>query len=191
VKKRLNLRNKRIVVKMSKNETDPEVEKTIETFKKNFKEIYIGKVDNLANVFQNAKIDVLDYESIAEFKRKFTINFLKEITFMLKNTELKHQDFILNSMKDKKIWQPIAKLILLQRILELKSCKVLKKGKKYDITDLRNTLLGKMILDRLDFTRRSILNEDEYVKIISAIKKLKYDNPVEVQPTETEKFFEK
>ena len=174
---------------MSEEEQVSEIDTIIEAFKKNFKEIFSGKIDNLAHAFQNAKDNIQDYETIDEFKRKFIINFLKELTFMLKNLELKHQDFMLNSMRDKKIWQPVAKLILLQRISELKNCKVLKKGKKYNISDLKSTLLGKMILDRLDFTRRSILNEDEYIKVTNAIKRLKYEIPVVVQPTATEKYF--
>jgi len=175
---------------MSEYDQVSEIDTIIEEFKISFKEIYARGIDNLAHMFQNAKDNVQDYETIDEFKRKYIINFLKELSFMLKNLQLRHQDFNLNSMKDKKFWQPIAKLILLQRISELKNCKVLKKGKKYNITDIKNTLLGKMILDRLDFTRRSILNEDEYVKVTNGIKKLKYEVPVVVQPTATEKYFE-
>ena len=78
---------------MSEEEQVSEMDMIIEGFKKNFKQIFTGMITDLAHVFQNAKDDVLDYETFDEFKRKFIINFLKELSFMLKNHQLKHQDF--------------------------------------------------------------------------------------------------
>ena len=115
---------------------------------------------------------------------------LKEITITLKSGEINHADFFLDNMRENVLWQPLIKLILAKRIEELKQCKVLKKGRKYNISGLKETYLGKYIVDKLGFTRRTIISDQEYEKLISIIKKLKYEIPVIIQPTETEKFFE-
>jgi hypothetical protein len=114
---------------------------------------------------------------------------LKEITYLVKEDVINHRDFEINTLKKDIKWKPLAKLILLKRIKELKNSQVEKKGKKYYIEDLKNTYFGKFIMDKLDYSRRKVLEEEEYEKIVKAIKKLKYEVPIVVQPTETEKFF--
>ena len=154
-----------------------------------FEQIYLGKMDDVKSIFLSAKNDIQDFVSSDDFKRRFSMNFLKELTIMLKNDEINHREFLLYAMKSNEFWQPIAKLILVKRIDELKQCKILKKGRKYNISGLKETFLGKFIIDRLGFTRRSVVNDTEYDKITNAIKKLKYEVPIVIQPTETEKFF--
>jgi len=165
------------------------IEQCVKSFIDEFEQIYLGKMDDMKSVFLSAKNDVQKYVSSDDFKRRFSMNFLKELTVMLKNEEINHHDFLLDTMKSNEFWQPIAKLILVKRIDELKHCKILKKGRKYNISGLKETFLGKFITDRLGFTRRSIVNDTDYNKITNAIKKLKYEVPIVIQPTETEKFF--
>jgi len=166
------------------------IDQVVKFFLDEFNQIYLGNIDDIKSIILNAKNDVQEYISTDDFKRKFSMNFLKEITIMLKNEEINHTNFLLDAMKSNEFWQPLAKLILVKRIDELKKCKVLKKGRKYNISGLKETFLGKFIIDRLNFTRRSVVNDAEYDKITNAIKKLKYEVPVVIQPTETEKFFE-
>lgn len=165
-----------------------DVESVIKSFKEEFDKIFLGK-ENINQVFQNVQNSIGEYVSVEDFKRKFSLYLLKEITLMLKNEEINHNDFFLHNMRENALWHPLTKLILAKRIEELKKCKVLKKGKKYDISGLKKTYLGNVIADKLGFTRRSVLSDQEYEKIISTIKKLKYEVPVTIQPTETEKFF--
>ena len=166
------------------------INEIIKSFKSDFQEIYLGSVNNIKPIYLSAQNAVQNYLSEDDFKRKFSMNFLKEITLMLKNEELRHRDFFLEVMRENEFWQPLIKLILVKRIEELKKCKVIKKGRKYDISDLKATYLGKFIIDKFEFTRRSMLNDQEYNKLINTIKKLKYEVPVVILPTETEKFFE-
>ena len=165
-----------------------DTEPVIKLFREEFGKIFIGKID-IDQVILSVKNSVKDYVSAEDFKRKFSLYFLKEITIMLKNEEINHNDFFLDNMRESALWQTLTKLILAKRIEELKKCKVLKKGKKYDISGLRKTYLGNVIVDKLGFARRSVLSDQEYETIITTIKKLKYEVPVTIQPTETEKFF--
>ncbi len=167
-----------------------EVKPIIESFKEEFQQIFLGNKDKVDQVLQNAKGLVGNYLNIEDFKRKFSLYLLKEITIMLKSGEINHKDFFLDNMRENVLWQPLIKLILAKRIEELKQCKVLKKGRKYNISGLKETYLGKFIVDKLGFTRRTIISDQEYEKLINIIKKLKYEIPVIIQPTETEKFFE-
>ncbi|TXT66887.1 MAG: hypothetical protein BAJALOKI1v1_250014 [Promethearchaeota archaeon] len=129
--------------------------------------------------------------SIDNFKRQFFINFLKKIGNLVRHDELPHRNFDLERLKKKDLWKPLAKIILLKRIEELKNAQVEKKGKKYYVEDLKNTYFGEYIMEKLQFARRSVLEESEYNKIVAAIKKLNYEVPIVIQPTTTEKFFEK
>ncbi len=167
-----------------------EVKPIIESFKEELQQIFLGNKDKVNQVLQNAKGLVGNYLNLEDFKRKFSLYLLKELTLMLKNGEINHADFFLDNMRENVLWQPLIKLIFAKRIEELKQCKVLKKGKKYNISGLKETYLGKFIADKLGFTRRTIVSDQEYEKLISIIKKLKYEIPVIIQPTETEKFFE-
>ncbi|MHA1106275.1 MAG: hypothetical protein ACTSPN_11260 [Promethearchaeota archaeon] len=162
----------------------------IESFKEEFQQVFLGNKEKIDQVLQNAKSLVGKCINLDDFKRKFSLHLLKEITIMLKHEEINHADFFLDNMRENALWQPLIKLILAKRIEELKQCKVLKKGRKYNISGLKETYLGKMISDKLGFTRRTIITDQEYDKLIGIIKKLKYEIPVIVQPTETEKFFE-
>jgi len=167
-----------------------EVNPIIDPIKKEFQQVFLGNKDIINQVFQNANDIVGKCLNLEDFKRKFSLSLLKEITIMLKNEEISHKDFFLDKMRENILWQPLLKIILAKRIEELKKCKVLQKGRKYNISGLKETYLGKIIVDKLGFTRRSTISDLEYDKLINIIKKLNYEIPVIVQPTETEKFFE-
>jgi hypothetical protein len=162
----------------------------ITTFIEDFQQIYTGSLDNITSVMDSIKDMIGESYSDEDYKRKLSLYFLKEITIMLKNEEIRHQDFFLDNMRENALWQPLTKLILVKRIEELKTSKVLQKGRKFDISGLKQTYLGKIIADKLGFERRKILSNVEYEKLIAMIKKLKYEIPVIIQPTETENFFE-
>ncbi len=162
----------------------------IGSFKEEFQQIFLGDKVIIDKLVQNANESVGKCLNLEDFKRRFFLNLLKEITIMLKSEEISHKDFFLDNMRENLLWQPLVKIILAKRIEELKQCKVLKKGRKYNISGLKDTYLGKIIVDKLGYIRRSTISELEYDKLISIIKKLNYEIPVIVEPTETEKFFE-
>lgn len=168
-----------------------DTESVINTLKEDFGQIYLGSKEKVDQAFQNIKNSITEYASLDDFKRRFSLYLLKELTLMLKSGEIQHKDFFLDNMRENVLWQPLTKLILAKRVEELKTTKVMKKGKKYDISGLRKTYLGNIIIDKLGFARRSILTDQEYEQLINTIRKLKYEVPVTVEPTETEKFFEK
>jgi phage host-nuclease inhibitor protein Gam len=162
----------------------------VEAIKDEFYRFFsVQKHAEIERIFTNLNNQLNHLTSVENFKRQFFINLLKEITYLVKEDVINHRDFEIDTLKKDNKWKPLAKLILLKRIKELKNSQVEKKGKKYYIEDLKNTYFGKFITDRLDYSRRKVLEEDEYEKIVKAIKKLNYEVPIVVQPTETEKFF--
>ncbi len=161
-------------------------------FKTEFQTFYSDPNNQqIEKIFQKLKNKINSTNSLENYERQFFISFLKEVISMVKKEELNHRDFIFEELKKNKIWIPLVKIILLKRIEELKNCQVEKKGKKYYIQELKRTYFGEFIMEKLDFSRKSVLNQEEYEKIISAIKKLNYELPIVVQPTETESFFKK
>jgi len=166
-----------------------EFNEAIKEFKDDVQGIYLGSEDNIKELFFTAQKQAETAISLDDFKRKLSLYFIKELSIMVKNDEFDHRDFFLDGLKNSEFWKPLAKLVLFKRIEELRNCKVLKKGKKYDVSGLKETFFGKYIMERLKFERRSILMDDEYTKITNAIKKLNYEVPVVIEPTETEKFF--
>jgi len=168
-----------------------DIEKVLNELKEEVEKFYFGDQAKINDLYSNALERSKNFTSIEDLKRRLNINFLKEIALMLKNDELKHGDFLLDKLKDSEFWKPLAKMVLLKRIEELKKCKILKKGKKYDVSGLKETHFGKFITDKLNFGRRSVVSEEDYNKITDAMKKLKFDLPIVVNPTETEKFFSK
>jgi hypothetical protein len=145
---------------------------------------------SINRLFSRLRSQIDSNISIENFKRQYFTKFLKEINYMVKNEDLNHRDFDFEELKKRKLWKPLAKIILLKRIEELKNAQVEKKGKKYYVKDLKKTYFGRYIMDRLKFSRRTVLDEKEYEKVVAAIKKLNYEIPIVVQPTETELFFE-
>ncbi len=144
----------------------------------------------IEDLFSKLTNQITDTSSIENFKRKYFTAFLKNISLMVKDDKLNHRDFDLEALKQEKSWKPLAKIILLKRIKELKNSQVKKKGKKYYVKDLKETYFGDYIMKRLKFGRRTVLEEEEYNRVVKAIEKLNYEVPIVVQPTETELFFE-
>lgn len=177
---------------MSKIETKPQqtifCKKVKDEF---FEEFYFNSEEKrIAHLISELKSQIPSDISLDNFKRQFFTGFIKGIISLIKENELNHRDFDLDALKQRKAWKTLAKVILLKRIKELKNCQVEKKGKKYYIQDLKDTYFGEYILRRLKVSlRRSVLKEDEYNRIVKAIKKLGYEVPIVVQPTETELFF--
>jgi hypothetical protein len=166
-----------------------EFNEAIKEFKDNVQGIYLGNEENFKDLFIAAQKQAEIAISLDDFKRRLSLYIIKELSIMVKKNELDHRDFFLDGLKNSEFWKPLAKLVLFKRIEELKNCKVLKKGKKYDVSGLKETFFGKYIMERLKFERRTVLMDEEYTKITNAIKKLNYEVPVVIQPTETEKFF--
>ena len=161
----------------------------VEHFTDDLEKVFFGNMDNFSDLILKLMKKITVYVDSNDFIRKFKIEFLKELMVMLKKKEINHRDFNLEFMLDE-IWQPLKRVILGIRIEELKTSKVLKDGKKYDISGLRATYLGDWILVKLGFGKRKFkLTEEEYNKVLSQIRKLKFDVPITVEPTTTEKFF--
>ena len=89
-------------------------------------------------------------------------------------------------------WNVIIKYVTHARMEELKSVKIVRRNRKYGISELRNTFYGKLMLDDLEKVnkRRHFLNSDEYLKIKEFCRKLNLELPEVIEPTTTEKFFE-
>jgi hypothetical protein len=175
---------------MDKN---PQISVICKEVKENFFENYYLKSKNprIDALIANLKNELQNNGSVESFKRQFFVNFLKGIISLVKQDDLNHRDFDFEAIKANQSYKALAKVILLKRIEELKNAQVEKKGKKYYVEDLKKTYFGKYIMDGLDFSRRSVLQEDEYDKVVAAIKKLNYEVPIVIQPTTTEDFFKK
>jgi hypothetical protein len=173
---------------MDKN---PQISIVCDEIKEEFFQKYYSKSKDkrIDTLITNLKSELQNNGSIEDFKRKFFPNFLKGVISLVKHDEINHRDFDFESMKNNKTYKTLAKVILLKRIEELKNAQVEKKGKKYYVEELKKTYFGEYIMDNLDFSRRSVLMEDEYNAVVAAIKKLNYEVPIVVQPTKTELFF--
>jgi len=82
-------------------------------------------------------------------------------------------------------------MVIVKRIEEFRQKKVVQNGRKFDISDLKSSLLGKEVAKRVGFGNRNILSKAEYALVTEQIKKLKYESPVVIKPTTTEIFFSK
>lgn len=170
-----------------------EFEKELSRLKGDFKRIYEDGSQNIDSIFNQVHQTVISSKcsSLDEYNRRMTIELLKTLAKLIKFDELNHRSFNIENLKKDEFWAKLKKIILAKRIEELKSCKISKKGKKIDISELKCTYLGMFIVKNLGFERRTILEESEYDTIRAQIRKLKYEVPVTIEPTKTEKFFSK
>lgn len=106
------------------------------------------------------------------------------------NPKLNHF-FDIDKLRDTD-WNLLVKYVTIARMEELNSVKVVRRKKKYGISELRKTYYGKLMLDDLDKInkRRQFLSNDEYQQIKLACRKLNLELPEVIEPTTTEKFFE-
>lgn len=148
---------------------------------------YSGSMEKINNLMLDTQnlMEISINEKI--YEQKFFVQFLKVITKAIKNGDILHSNFELNNIDEK--WVLLKKQLLILRIEELKTCKVVQKGRKYDISELKLSYLGKEIAKNLSFARKYILTKPEYDKIVFQIRRLKYEVPVIIKPTTTEKFF--
>ena len=97
--------------------------------------------------------------------------------------------FDLNAIDDSN-FNYLKKNIIVARREELKVARIVISRKKYDITELRSTYYGKLILkDVPNIGNRRLLNYEEYKGVKEAFLKLNLDLPEEISPTTTEKLF--
>ena len=107
----------------------------------------------------------------------------------LKENPQVSQLFDLNAISDSN-FSYLKKIIIVARRDELKAARIVISRKKYDITELRTTYYGKLILkDVPNIGNRRLLNYDEYKGVKEAFLKLNLDLPEEISPTTTEKLF--
>jgi hypothetical protein len=166
----------------------PEQKILIYKMKQDFKEIYKGEWNYLESIFNQVGNIIQDYETAEDFNRRFAMNLIKELIIMFKNSQLNHRDFNVDAMKGSPNWMPLIKIIMVIRIDELKQCKIVQIGKKYDISDLRKSYIGNVIAENL-FQRRYILTGADYAVLIQQIQKLNVAPPITIRPTTTEVFF--
>lgn len=121
--------------------------------------------------------------------RRVSTFLLREISNRIRLDNLDHRAFNLDTMKTLPSWGPLVKIVLAKRLEELKTCKIVQIGKKFDITDIKKSFFGNLIAEKLGYSRRAILTNIEYQGIITQIKKINCEPPVIIKPTATEKYF--
>ena len=101
-------------------------------------------------------------------------------------------NFKLNQLFIQSVDHPLIKQILTNaRLEELKSVKIVRKGKSYYINELVNSFYGKVIISGIDSIspNRKSLNRNEYDLVKTQCLRIKLELPEEIEPTNTEKFF--
>jgi hypothetical protein len=166
----------------------PDQKILIYKMKQNFKEIYDGEWNYLEIKFNQVGNQIQIYDTEDEFNRLFAMNLIKELITMFKNSQLDHRAFNVDGMKKSPYWMPLIKIVMALRIDELKQCKIVQIGKKYDISDLRKSYIGDVIAENL-FQRKHILTGADYAILLQQIKKLNVAPPLTIRPTTTEIFF--
>lgn len=158
--------------------------------KANLKGIFKGNLTPLYKVVDKIGGEIEDFTSMEDYKRRLVMAIIKEISLMVKNGELNHHSFDTDFITDD-LWTPLKKMVYLKRIEEFKGCKITRKGKSFNISDLKTSYFGRFILFNLGFASRSVINPDEYKMLKKQVTKMNLELPVEINPTDTEKFFEK
>jgi len=163
----------------------------MESIREEITTFHTGSMEIIDNFLKEAEFQVEDVKNEAIYSQKLFMHFLKLLLPALKRGDLSHADFQLENIQNPKLWLSVKKQILLLRIEELKSCKIVLKSRKYNISDLKSSYLGKFVAKKLGFGNRTILTKLEYEKLVFQIRRLNYELPVTIEPTTTEKFFQK
>jgi len=151
---------------------------------------------------------VSDFHKVSKFKIDLNsmINTFIEYDDEIQPIDIHHeiQNIVNNALKaDPKVshqfdiqaiedsnFNYLKKHIIMARKDELKVARIVISRKKYDITELRSTYYGKLILkDIPEVGNRRLLNFEEYKIVKEAFLKLNLDLPEEIRPTTTEKLF--
>ena len=165
--------------------------KILMEFKTELVEFYSGDDAILTGILDRVARTITETSSEDEFKRKYTLNLIRELSMMVKNNDLDHLSFNVDEMKKYDLWKPLHKIIILKRLEEFKACKVVQYGKKYDVSDLKGCYLGNLILSSIGFgPRRTRLTKEEYEQLVKQINRMKYEIPITIKPTITERYFE-
>ncbi|WP_371803181.1 hypothetical protein [Candidatus Lokiarchaeum ossiferum] len=164
----------------------------VEEFKAKFKQIYAGPNYVVEEMLENVQSDPQPLGNTSEMLiQKFMMEIIRKLVKFLQSNKIRHNFFKLTLMKADPIWTPVRKMVIVKRIEEFRQKKVVQKGKKYDISDLKSSMLGKEVIKRVGFGNRNILSKVEYALVTEQIKKLKYESPIVIKPTTTEIFFRK
>jgi hypothetical protein len=137
------------------------------------------------NILQNLQTGIVDLTANQIRKEVHT-----KLVMDLKADPTLNHKFDTDKLKDTQ-WGILVKYVVNARADELKSVKIVRRGKKYDISELKKSYWGKLILkDIITQKRRKTLNQKEYDEIKLACRRINLVLPEVIMPTTTEKFFE-
>jgi len=148
-----------------------------------------NKVDRLSLMIQ-AMAFVREQNDEKKAASEFFAGLLRTLGVHLKREPKSHRIYDADRLKQLSNWSPILRLVVMTRIKELSETKVLYRKGKYDLSGVKQTLYGKLVMETLGFGSRYVLEKPEYFKFSMKTKEMGFELPQETQPTEAEKYFE-
>ena len=133
---------------------------------------------------------VREKEDAKKAQREFFGGLTRILAAELKRAPQEHSKFDSEKMGKFDRWNPLLRVIVATRMQELQGAKVLYRGGKYDLSGVRQTLYGRMVLDTLGFGKRYVLSKDEYERFEFKTREMGFELPQEISPTMAEKYFE-
>ncbi len=138
-------------------------------------------------------VDAIDFVSQKDKKKakgEFFGGLMRSLGVMLKNSPKEHYKFKAEKLAKLDRWVPLYKVVVAARARELQSSKVLYRRRKYDLSEIKQTFYGKLVLEALGFGNRSVLDKSEYDIFSSKVNEMGFELPEEVSPTTAELYFE-
>ncbi|MFW9911539.1 MAG: hypothetical protein ACFFEU_03655 [Candidatus Thorarchaeota archaeon] len=135
-------------------------------------------------------IDFVGQRDKKKAKSEFFGGLMRSLGSILKSAPKEHYKFKAEILAELDRWVPLYKVVVAARARELQSAKVLYRRKKYDLSEIKQTFYGSMVLEALGFGNRSVLNKSEYEIFSSKVNEMGFDLPEEVSPTIAELYFE-
>ncbi len=153
------------------------------------KTFYIAENPVIDMIVKTAGEKINAFTTLDDFVSRLIMNVVQEFAVRMKRDEKEFRKFETDELKKLPQWQVLLKPLYQLMMKELKEARVVRKQKKVDVSEVKDTVLGAKILKTLEFGRRSMLKQTEYQELLAALRKANYEVPVVVEPTKTEQFF--
>ena len=121
--------------------------------------------------------------------QEFFAGLVRVLGQRIQKTPEDHSIFDSEMMQTLPRWNPVLRVVVLTRLNELKSTKVLFRKGKYDLSGVRQTLYGKKVMESPGLRTRYVLSKKEYIDFQMKTQAMGFELPQEIMPTEAEKYF--
>lgn len=143
----------------------------------------------LLSIMTEALWFVHQKEESEKTNQEFFGGLIRVLMARLQKTPKDHALFNSELMQTLPRWNQVLRVVVLQRMNELQSTKVLFRKGKYDLSGVRQTHYGKIVMEAIGLKSRYILTKSEYREFQIKTQGMGFELPKEIMPTEAEKYF--